>query len=469
MTKAKSKLIEVQDVSIVDIGDQGMGIGKDPEGKVYLIQNAVPGDTMDIEVKMRRSRVSYARPIQRTADSPWRQVPFCTHFGVCGGCKWQHMAYEGQLEYKQKNVFDALTRIGGIKEPAIRKIQSVEHDRYYRNKLDFSFGNNRWLTEEELSDETILNKNALGFHRPGSFEKIVDIQHCYLQSDPSNEIRNFIREFANTNQLTYYNVKLHIGLLRNLVIRTALDGSTMVTLVFGQDQPESIIEINKAILSQFPDITLYNIINLKFNDTTFDLEPILIHGRGYLIESLGHLKCRVGPKSFFQTNSKQAWKLYQFIEEFADLKGSELVYDLYSGTGTIGLFLAHHAAKIVGVEEIKEAVDDAILNAGENRITNAFFYAGDVKKMLQDGLFEREGRPDLVILDPPRSGLHQDNIPILLESGAPRIIYVSCNPATQARDLKLLSTGYEHVISQPVDMFPHTGHIENVTLLHRIK
>jgi 23S rRNA (uracil1939-C5)-methyltransferase len=318
-----------------------------------------------------------------------------------------------------------------------------------------------------MDDTSIINKNALGFHRPGSFEKIVDIQYCYLQADPSNEIRNFIRTYAITHHLTFYNVKSHAGLLRNLVIRTALDGSTMVTMVYGEDQPEVISEINTAIVDRFPDITLYTIVNLKFNDTTFDLEPILIHGRGYLLESLGHLTCRVGPKSFFQTNSTQAKRLYEFIEEFADLKGSELIYDLYSGTGTIGLFLAHKASKIIGVEEISEAVQDAILNAKENDIDNAVFYAGDVKKLLQEGLFEKEGSPDLIILDPPRSGLHPDNIPILLAAGAPRIIYVSCNPSTQARDLKLLSTGYQHMVSQPVDMFPHTGHIENVTLLHQ--
>lgn len=462
----KSKLVNVSDVAIVDIGDQGQGIGKDPEGKVYLIQNAVPGDMMDIEVKMRRSRVSYARPVNRTKDSIWRQQPFCNHFGICGGCKWQHMAYAGQLEYKQKNVYDALTRIGGIKDLQIKPIIGVEEDRYYRNKLDFSFGSSKWLQVEDLNDETVVNKNALGFHRPGSFEKIVDIEHCYLQADPSNEIRNHIREFAFAHHLTFYNVKHHVGLLRNLVIRTALDGSTMVTIVFGEDQQDAIDAVNLAITSTFPAITLYNVINLKHNDTIFDLDPVLVQGQGYLIETLGHLQCRVGPKSFFQTNSKQALRLYRVIEDFAGLQGKECIYDLYSGTGTIGLFLAHKAGKVIGVEEIKEAVDDAVLNAKQNDIRNATFYAGDVKKMLQEGLFNHEGQADLIILDPPRAGLHPDNIPILLASGAPRIIYVSCNPATQARDLKLLSPVYEHIISQPVDMFPHTGHIENVTLLH---
>jgi 23S rRNA (uracil1939-C5)-methyltransferase len=257
-----------------------------------------------------------------------------------------------------------------------------------------------------------------------------------------------------------------VGLLRNLIIRTALDGSTLVTRVFGEDQQDAIDAVNHAVTAQFPAITLYNVVNLKHNDTIFDLEPVLVQGQGYLIETLGHLQCRVGPKSFFQTNSKQALRLYQVVEDFAAVQGKECVYDLYSGTGTIGLFLAHKAGKVIGVEEIKEAVDDAVLNAKQNDIGNAIFYAGDVKKMLQEGLFMREGQADLIILDPPRAGLHPDNIPILLASGAPRIIYVSCNPATQARDLKLLSPVYEHIVSQPVDMFPHTGHIENVTLLH---
>ncbi len=464
----KSKIIDVTGVNIVDMGDQGMGIGKDVEGKVYLIQNAVPGDTMDIEVKMRRSRISYARPISRTKDSTWRQDPFCSHFGVCGGCKWQHMAYTGQLEYKQKNVFDALTRIGGLQELVIRPIHGVVEDRYYRNKLDFSFGSSRWITESELDQGEISNKNALGFHRPGSFEKIVDIQHCYLQPEPSNAIRNFIRAYAQDHQLSFYNVKLHVGLFRNLIIRTALDGSCMVIIVFGEDNPAAIQDFNETLTSSFPWITLYNIINLKHNDTIYDQTLILIQGPGYLIESLGHLRCRVGPKSFFQTNSNQALKLYQFVEEFADLKGIETVYDLYSGTGTIGLFLAHRAQQVIGVEEVKDAVDDARLNAEINGITNAIFHVGDVKKMLQYGLLRNAGPDDIIILDPPRAGLHQDNIPILLESKVNRIIYVSCNPATQARDLKLLSSMYRHVTSQPVDMFPHTAHIENVTLLQHV-
>lgn len=464
----KTKLINVPSVQIVDIGDQGMGIGKDAEGKVYLILDAVPGDIMDIEVKMRRSRVSYARPILRTKDSTWRQDPFCQHFGVCGGCKWQHMAYQGQLEYKQKNVFDALTRIGGIVQPVIRPIQGVTEDRYYRNKLDFSFGNRKWLDSSELDQTEEINKNALGFHRPGSFEKIVDIQHCYLQADPSNAIRNFIRSYAFDQHFTFYDVKLHTGLLRNLIIRTALDGSTMVTIVFGEDLPDQILMLNHAITKAYPSITLYNIINLKHNDTIFDQALHLIQGAGYLIETLGHLKCKVGPKSFFQTNSLQAGRLYRFIEEFAELQGHETVFDLYSGTGTIGLFLAHKAKSIVGVEEVREAVEDANINASLNLISNAVFHTGDVKKMLQEGLLSDAGPDDLIILDPPRAGLHQDAIPILLTSGVRRIVYVSCNPATQARDLKLLSSAYRHVMSQPVDMFPHTAHIENVTLLHLI-
>lgn len=465
---SKSKIEYIENVTIVDMGDQGQGVGKDTVGKVYMIQDAVPGDEMNIEVKKHRNRVSYAKPIQIIKSSSWRQTPFCDHFGSCGGCKWQHMSYTGQLEYKQKNVYDALTRIAGLTELNIRKIKGVESDTYYRNKLDFSFGNSRWLLPEELSAGEFPHRNAVGFHRPGSFEKIVDIHHCYLQPDPSNQLRNTIRDYAIKHHLSFYNVKNHTGLLRNMIVRSALDGTTMLILVLGENNEDQIKELNEYILHAFPKLILYNVINLKHNDTIFDQELLLINGVGYLTEVLGDLKCRIGPKSFFQTNTKQAHVLYNYVVEFADLKGTELVYDLYSGTGTIGLYLAPHAKKVIGIEEIKEAVEDAELNARMNGITNAEFYAGDVKKLLAQGFADKHGKPDLVILDPPRSGLHPDNIPMLIDTDAPRIIYVSCNPATQARDLKLLATNYKHIVSQPVDMFPHTAHIENVTLLHRI-
>jgi len=464
----KSKLEFIENVKIVDMGDQGQGIGKDAEGKVYMIQDAVPGDEMNIEVKKHRNRVSYAKPSEILKNSVWRQTPFCSHFGSCGGCKWQHMAYAGQLEYKQKNVFDALSRIAGITDLNIRKIKGVEKDTYYRNKLDFSFGNSRWLLPEELSAGEFPHRNAVGFHRPGSFEKIVDIYHCYLQPDPSNTIRNSIRDYAVKNHLSFYNVKNHTGFLRNMILRTALDGTAMLILVLGENDEEQISKLNEHILTKFPDLILYNVINLKHNDTIFDQELKLIHGIGYLTEVLGNLQCRVGPKSFFQTNTRQAQVLYNYVVEFADLKGTELIYDLYSGTGTIGLYLAPFAKKIIGIEEIKEAVEDAKLNAHMNHILNAEFYAGDVRKLLSQGFKDLHGKPDLIILDPPRSGLHPDNIPMLIDTEVPRIIYVSCNPGTQARDIKLLSSHYKHIISQPVDMFPHTAHIENVTLLHRI-
>ncbi len=465
---SKSKVIEVTEISIVDIGDQGQGVGRAPDGKVYMVQNTVPGDIVHIEAKIRRGKVSYARPTSRIKDSEYRVTPFCAHFGSCGGCKWQHMSYEGQLKYKQKNVFDALTRIGGIQDPDIRPISGVDQDRYYRNKLEFSFGA-RWLEPDELNQDVPLIRQALGFHRPGSFEKIINVDHCYLQNDPSNAIRNFIKDYSTEHNLSYYNVKEHNGLLRNITVRTNVAGDCMVTLIFGEDQPANIESINQAIQEQFPNITLYNIINTKWNDSIFNLTPVFIFGQGYLIEKLGDLKFKIGPKSFFQTNSKQAFRLYQFTEEFANLQGNEIVYDLYSGTGTIGLYLAHKASKVICVEEIKEAVDDAHINAELNKINNATFYTGDVMKMLKEGIFEKEGKPDLIILDPPRAGLHQDSIPFLTDIEVPRIVYISCNPATQARDIKLLSTKYRHIVSQPVDMFPHTAHIENVTLLELIK
>ncbi len=462
----KSKQIIAENVRIVDMGDQGMGIGKDPEGKVYLVQDAVPGDLMDIEVKKHRSRLGTGRPIKLTEASSWRTSPFCSHFGVCGGCKWQHMSYEGQLAYKFKNVTDALHRIGGVENPQVRPICGAPEDRYYRNKLEFSFGNSRWLEQHEIGQDGALDKNALGFHRPGSFEKIVEITHCYLQPEPSNTIRNAVRTLAKTRGHTFYDVKSHSGFLRNLIVRTSTLGQVMVTLVTGEDLPEEVEQLNQHLLNQFPEITtLFNILNPKKNDTIFDLETILVRGPGYILESIGRLQYRIGPKSFFQTNSIQARRLYGFVEEFAALEGHETIYDLYSGTGTIGLFLAARCNKVIGVEEIPEAVEDARLNADHNQIKNAVFHTGDVRKMLMEGLFDREGKPDCIVLDPPRAGLHQDILPLLVASGAPRIIYVSCNPATQARDLKVLCTAYEHRISQPVDMFPHTAHIENVTLL----
>lgn len=462
----KSKQMIAEQVRIVDMGDQGMGIGKDPEGRVYLVRDAVPGDLMDIEVKKHRNRLGNGRPVRMLESSSWRTHPFCSHFGVCGGCKWQHMSYEGQLSYKFKNVADALKRIGGLQDPQVRPICGAPEDRYYRNKLEFSFGNSRWLEPDELTREGAPDRNALGFHRPGSFEKIVDITHCHLQPEPSNAIRNAVRTWAKEKGHTFYDVKNHSGFLRNLIIRTTSLGQVMVTLVTGEDLPEALEQINQLLLLQFPQITtLYHVHNPKKNDTIFDLDLHLVHGPGYILESIGQLQCRIGAKSFFQTNSIQAVRLYGFVEEFAKLTGHEIIYDLYSGTGTIGLFLAGRCRQVIGVEEVPEAVEDAYLNASLNQIKNVVFHTGDVRKMMMEGLFGREGKPDLIVLDPPRAGLHQDILPLLIDSGAPKIIYVSCNPATQARDLKVLCTAYEHRISQPVDMFPHTAHIENVTLL----
>ena len=462
----KTREVRAENVKIVDMGDQGYGIGKDEAGKVYLVEDAVPGEIMDIEVRKHRSRLGIGRSIGRTAESPWRTLPFCSHFGVCGGCKWQHMSYEGQLTYKQKNVSDALSRIGGIPEPVVRPICGASENRYYRNKLEYSFGNARWLEQAEIETGLPADRDALGFHRPGSFEKIVDIKHCYLQPEPSNAIRNFVREIAKTRQYSFYDVKNHTGFLRNLLVRTSSLDQHMVILVHGEDKPEDLQSICEAILSAFPHLTtLYTILNQKKNDSTFDLTPVLVHGPGYILEAIGGLRYRIGPKSFFQTNTQQALRLYQFVEEFADLRGDEIVYDLYSGTGTIGLFLAGKCKKVIGVEEIREAVEDARINAAFNQIQNANFHTGDVKLMLQNGLFQQEGKPDCIVIDPPRAGLHPDIIPVLNAYSVAKIIYVSCNPATQARDLKLLAPVYEHIISQPVDMFPHTGHIENVTLL----
>lgn len=460
----KRKLFE--DVLIVDTGHKGMSIGKTQDGRAVMVEGVIPGDRVDVSASRKRKGMYQCRPERFIAYSPHRTDPFCAHFGVCGGCKWQHMHYDAQLAFKEKSVIDALRRIAQIAEPVVQPILGCAEPIHYRNKMEYTFSDRRWLTTNELSTETPLSRDGLGLHVAGAFAHVADISTCYLQPAPANAIRNFVRDFAIKHQMPFQNVKYHKGFLRNLVLRNNTAGQFMVTVVFGEDNEDMRNTLLDALIRQFDCIiSLYYCINPKPNDSTFDLDFALVHGLPYLPMSLGHIEYRLGPKSFFQTNSKQAEKMCQVVKEMAALKGNELVYDLYSGIGSFALYLAKDAQHIVGIEEIPEAVEDARVNEAHNNITNVSFYAGDVRKLILQEEIRRHGKPDLIITDPPRAGMDASVVESLLQLDAPRIVYISCNPATQARDLQLLSSSYALVKAQPIDMFPQTAHVENVALL----
>ena len=393
----------------------------------------------------------------------------CEHYGVCGGCKWQHLPYDRQLEFKQQQVADQLSRIGKVELPPISPILGSAKQLFYRNKLEFTFCNKRWLTDEEVaSGETFADSEALGFHIPNMFDKVLDIRKCWLQADPSNQIRMAIREFCVANGYSFYNVREHVGLMRNLIIRTASTGEMMVIVVFGGDEQERIDKLMNHIAELFPQITsLMYVVNTKFNDTIGDLDIRCFKGRDHIFEQMEGLQFKIGPKSFYQTNSAQAYELYKVAREFAELTGNEVVYDLYTGTGTIANFVARRCRKVVGVEYVPEAIEDAKVNSALNGIDNTVFYAGDMKDVLNDRFIEENGRPDVVILDPPRAGIHEDVAHTVLRAAPQRIVYVSCNPATQARDIAIFDADYRVTRIQPVDMFPHTHHVENVVQLVR--
>jgi 23S rRNA (uracil1939-C5)-methyltransferase len=398
-----------------------------------------------------------------------RTDPLCEHFGVCGGCKWQYMKYEDQLAFKQKQVHNQLVRIGKLDIPPILSIIGSKNVYYYRNKLEFTFSNKMWLTEEQIgSKKEFGNRNALGFHIPGLFDKVLDIDHCYLQAEPSNSIREEIKRYALENELSFFDLRQQTGLLRTLIIRTSSLGQTMVILVFHADEKETIEKMLGHLSNKFPQITsLQYVINPKRNDTIADLDVHLFSGEDCIYESMEGLKFRISPKSFYQTNSQQAYELYRVARDFAGLKGNEIVYDLYTGTGTIANFIAKNATKVVGIEYVEAAIEDAKINARLNGIHNTSFYAGDMKDVLNDGFVKENGRPDVIITDPPRAGMHEDVVKKINELSPEKIIYVSCNPATQARDLGLLKDNYAITHVQPVDMFPHTAHVENVVRLER--
>jgi 23S rRNA (uracil1939-C5)-methyltransferase len=460
------KNIFVENAEIVDISSEGKSVAK-VDGMVIFVDGGVPGDVADVMITRKKNNYAEGHIVTLKKESENRITPTCEHFGVCGGCKWQHLNYETQLFFKQKTVADALTRIGKLDVSTLKPIFPNAENYYYRNKLEFSFSDKKWLTTEEIkTGENIDNRNALGFHIPKMFDKILDIKNCYLQAEPSNTIRNEIRDFANKHNLTFFGVRDKTGLLRTLMLRTSSNGELMVLIQFFENQPENIDLLLTHLKNTFPQITsLQYVINQKGNDTLQDLDIITFYGRDHIFEEMEGLKFKISAKSFYQTNSEQAYELYKITRDLCQLKGDEVVYDLYTGTGTIANFIAKKAKKVVGVEYVSDAVIDAKNNSEFNNITNTVFFAGDMKDVLNEEFIKTHGKPDVIITDPPRAGMHEDVIAVLLKVGASKIVYVSCNPATQARDLEMLMGSYTIAEIQPVDMFPQTAHVENVVLL----
>ena len=471
MARKKKELPLLEKVTITDVAAEGKAVAKVNE-LVIFVPYVVPGDVVDLQVKRKKNHYAEAVAVKFHEKSPLRTEPFCSHFGVCGGCKWQCLSYEEQLKYKQKQVFDNLTRIGKVELPEFRPILGSEKTRFYRNKLEFTFSNKRWLTEEEVKQDVKYDQmNAVGFHIPGAFDKVLAIDKCWLQDDISNQIRNAVRDYAYAHNFPFFDLRTQEGLLRNIMIRTSSTGELMVVLqckVTDDEGRRKMEEILQFMADSFPQITsLMYVINNKCNDTIGDLDVEVFKGNDHIFEEMEGLRFKVGPKSFYQTNSEQAYNLYKVAREFAGLTGNELVYDLYTGTGTIANFVARQARKVVGSEYVPEAIEDAKVNSALNGIDNTLFYAGDMKDILTNDFIAEHGRPDVIITDPPRAGMHNDVIDVILAAEPKRIVYVSCNPATQARDLQLLDGKYKVTAVQPVDMFPHTHHVENVVQLER--
>lgn len=471
MARKKKELPLLEKVTITDVAAEGKAVAKVNE-LVIFVPYVVPGDVVDLQVKRKKNHYAEAVAVKFHEKSPLRTEPFCSHFGVCGGCKWQCLSYEEQLKYKQKQVFDNLTRIGKVELPEFRPILGSEKTRFYRNKLEFTFSNKRWLTEEEVKQDVKYDQmNAVGFHIPGAFDKVLAIDKCWLQDDISNQIRNAVRDYAYAHNFPFFDLRTQEGLLRNIMIRTSSTGELMVVLqckVTDDEGRRKMEEILQFMADSFPQITsLMYVINNKCNDTIGDLDVEVFKGNDHIFEEMEGLRFKVGPKSFYQTNSEQAYNLYKVAREFAGLTGNELVYDLYTGTGTIANFVARQARKVVGIEYVPEAIEDAKVNSALNGIDNTLFYAGDMKDILTNDFIAEHGRPDVIITDPPRAGMHNDVIDVILAAEPKRIVYASCNPATQARDLQLLDGKYKVTAVQPVDMFPHTHHVENVVQLER--
>jgi 23S rRNA (uracil1939-C5)-methyltransferase len=459
----KKRDIVLRNVLVEDYAAEGKSLARQ-DGKVIFIEKAVPGDVVDLRLSKNKKDWAEGHPLYFHEYSKDRVEPFCQHFGICGGCQWQMLPYEKQLAYKQKQVYDNLTRIGKVKLPEFLPIAGAAETKFYRNKLEYTFSTKEFFAEKptDIPD----SPGALGFHAKGFFDKVVEIKKCWLQDDLTNRIRNTIREFAHANRLSFYDIREHHGLLRTMLVRICTTGEVMVNIVFGNEDKSGREKLMAFVKNSFPEITtLLYTINLKKNDSMIDLVPEIYHGTGYVIEQLENFRFKIGPKSFFQTNTRQGEALYRITREFAELDGSQVVYDLYCGTGSIGIFCSGDSKKLVGVEMVEEAVNDAKENALLNNITHAEFYSGDVIEICNNAFFELHGRPDVIITDPPRAGMHEKLVKKILEIEAPLVVYVSCNPATQARDLNLLDEKYAVTKVQPVDMFPHTHHIENVVQL----
>ena len=458
----------LEKVLITDVAAEGKALAR-VNDLVVFVPYVVPGDVVDLQVRRKKHNYAEAEAVKFHEYSEKRAVPFCEHYGVCGGCVWQILPYSEQLKYKQKQVVDALTRIGHVELPEISPIIGSEKTQCYRNKLEFTFSNKRWLTREEVASGVDFERNAVGFHITGAFDKVLPIEKCWLQDDICNQIRNAIRDYALEHGYTFIDLRQHTGMMRNLVIRTASTGELMVIVVArveGEEERDKFLTLMEYVKQTFPQITsLQYVINNKVNDSIGDLDVELYSGRDHIFEEMEGLRFKIGPKSFYQTNSEQAYQLYKVARGFAQLSGNELVYDLYTGTGTIANFVSRQARKVIGIEYVPEAIEDAKVNSAVNGIENTLFYAGDMKDILTDDFIADHGRPDVIITDPPRAGMHPDVINVILNAAPQRIVYVSCNPATQARDLQLLDVKYKVEAVQPVDMFPQTHHVENVVLL----
>ncbi len=465
--KRNSKRKVFEHLEVIDAGAKGKTVAKAPDGKVVFLPNAVPGDVVDVQTFKKRKAYYEGKATNFHKLSDKRVTPECAYFGTCGGCKWQDMGYEHQLFYKQKEVVNNLTRIGHIELPQVTPILGSTQQYFYRNKMEFSFSDSRWLTQEEIqSDKDLGDRNALGFHIPGMWDKILDIDRCFLQRDPSNAIRNAVKQFAVANNLEFFNTRQQTGFLRTMMIRTSSTGDIMVLVQFFKEDVEKRELLLDFIAEAFPEITsLQYVINGKGNDTIYDQDVILYKGQDHIFEEMEGLKFKINAKSFYQTNSEQAYELYKITRDFAGLSGNELVYDLYTGTGTIAQFVSKNAKKVVGVESVPDAIIAAKENAQLNNINNVEFFVGDMKQVFNDEFIATHGQPDVVITDPPRDGMHKDVVAQLLNIGAEKIVYVSCNSATQARDLALMNDMYKVTKVQPVDMFPQTFHVENVVLL----
>lgn len=464
--RKKNRNIVVENLHVSDYAAEGKSLAKQ-DGKVIFMEGVVPGDIVDVRLKKNKKDWAEGTPIRFHSFSPDRVNPFCSHFGVCGGCQWQMLPYQKQLQYKHRQVEETLKRIGKLPLPYFEPIIGAKETEYYRNKVEYTFGNKRYLLPEEIADESVNGtENVAGFHAKGFFDKVVDIKTCYLQAEPTNHIRLAVKAFAKENNWPFYNIREHTGFLRTMQVRLCTTGELMVNIVVGENDQEKIKLLMDHIQKQFPSITtLLYTVNTKWNDSLHDLIPVVYHGNGYAMEKLEEFRFKIGPKSFFQTNTRQAERLYQVTREFAELTGEQIVYDLYCGTGSIGIFLSPKAKKIIGVEMIPAAIEDAKENATLNNLSASEFFAGDVIEICNDDFFAAHGRPDVIITDPPRAGMHEKLVQKILEISAPVVVYVSCNPATQARDLNLLAEKYNVTRVQPVDMFPHTHHIENVVQL----